>query len=82
MSRLSGITHIGLASAKQKDELESTYYMNADDKGGGIQWMASRLGKLPAEITSLLDGEPGIDDARVKEEDSRRVECSLLLKSV
>ena len=56
--------------------------MNADDKGGGIQWMASRLGKLPAEITSLLDGEPGIDDARVKEEDPRRVECSLLLNSV
>jgi hypothetical protein len=44
--------------------------MNADDKGGGIQWMASSLGKLPAEITSQLDGEPGIDDARVKEEDS------------
>ena len=70
LARLSGITHIGLASAKQKAVLESTYYMNADDKGGGIQWMASRLGKLPAEITSQLDGEPGIDDARVEEEDS------------
>ena len=71
VSRLSGITHIGLASARQKAVLEEMYYMNADDKGGGIQWMASHLGKLPAEITSQIkEGEPGDDDGRVKEEDS------------